>query len=284
MFPADSFWHGKVDRLTVHPSSASWVSSIGAGSHVHADFGSGEWNGGPIGIPAVAVQSGQAKVPISFEYADESDPGPYPVPSDAPIEGGAQSSGDRHVLVVDDQPCRLYEIYGARPGPSSWTAGSGAVWDLRSNDLRPVGWTSADAAGLAILPGLVRYDEVSSGRIDHMIRFTVPRTQRAFVWPARHQAGSSSSAALPPMGAVFRLKSTVDPDRFSGAARVIAVALRDHGLIVADNGSSWYLSGSPDPRWDNDQLHQLDVLAGSDFEAVSTAPCIVQPNSGAWGC
>jgi len=284
MFPANSFWSGRVDGLGVHTNSGSWVSSIGAGSRVHADFGSGEWDGGPIGIPAVAVGAEQPQVPISFEYADESDPGPYPLPANAPIEGGPNSSGDRHVLVVQNGSCRLFEVYSARPGPTSWTAGSGATWDLRSNDLRPSGWTSADAAGLAILPGLVRYDEVASGSINHMIRFTAPRTQRDFVWPARHQAGSSTSAALPPMGAVFRLKASVDPNRFTGAARVIVAALRTHGMILADNGSSWYLSGSPDPRWDNDQLHQLDVLVGSDFEAVATAPCMVSPNSGAWGC
>jgi len=280
MFPADSFWHATVSGLPVHPSSSAWVASIGASSHVHADFGSGLWNGGPIGIPWVAVGSGQPSVPISFDYADESDPGPYPIPSNAPIEGGAGSTGDRHVLVVDQGSCRLYETYDAHPGAGSWHAGSGAVWDLRSNALRPATWTSADAAGLAILPGLVRYDEVAAGHIDHPIRFTAPRSQQAFIWPARHQAGSSTNPALPPMGAWFRLRSDYDTSRLGPQARVIAEAMKSSGIILADNGSSWYISGAPDEHWHNDDLHTLDPIAGSDFVAVDTSGLAVDPGSG----
>ena len=271
LFPPDSYWHRDVSGLPTHPSSAAWIATSGAGKKFHADFGSGLWDGGPIGIPYTTVAAGQPLVPITFDYDDESDPGPYPLPPDAPIEGGANSDGDRHVLVVDTSSCHLYEVYAAHPG-ATWHAGSGAAWDLRSNARRPDGWTSADAAGLPILPGLVRYDEVAAGRIDHAIRVTVPVTQRSYVWPASHQAGSTNSASAPPMGAWFRLKASVDVNRFTGAARVIAIAMQRYGMIVADNGSAWYFSGAPDPRWDNDNLHQLDVLTGADLEAVVVTP------------
>ena len=280
MFPADNYWHADVSALPLDPSSAAWAASIGTSSHVHADFGSGTWDGGPIGIPFTTVGAGQPRVPVSFDYADESDPGPYPLPSDAPIEGGPTSTGDRHVLVVDNSDCHLYEMYAAYPSTTSWTAGSGAVYDLTSDAMRPSGWTSADAAGLPMLPGLVRYDEVAAGHIDHAIRFTAPLTQSAFIWPARHQAGSTSDASAPPMGAWFRLRSDYDTSRFTGAARIIADAMKQHGIILADNGSSWYLSGAPDPRWDNDQLHQLDVITGADFQAVASGLLVADPNSG----
>jgi len=280
MFPADSFWHAEVSALSVHASSAAWVAAVGSASHVHADFGSGLWNGGPIGIPFVEVGAGQPSVPISFDYAGESDPGPYPIPTDAPIEGGAASAGDRHVVVVDRSTCRLYETWDSHPMNTGWHAGSGASWDLRSNALRPATWTSADAAGLAMLPGLVRYDEVAAGRIDHPIRFTAPRTQRSFIWPARHQAGSSTDPSLPPMGAWFRLRSDYDTSRLGPQARVVAEAMKIHGMILADNGSSWYLSGAPDPRWDNADLHTLDPIAGSDFVVVETSAMSVSPDSG----
>ena len=280
MFPADSVWHADVSSLPVHASSSSWVSSIGTGAHVHADFGSGLWDGGPIGIASVAVGAGQPPVAMTFDYADESDAGPYPIPTDAPIEGGAAASGDRHVIVVDSAACKLYEVYDAHPGVAGWHGGSGAVWDLTSNALRPSTWTSADAAGLPILPGLVRYDEVATGRIDHPIRFTAPRTQRSFIWPARHQAGSSTDPALPPMGAWFRLRADYDTSRLGPQARVVADAMKAHGIILADNGSSWYLSGSPDARWNNDDLHTLDPIRGSDFVAVDTSSMIVSPDSG----
>jgi hypothetical protein len=280
MLPADNYWHADVSGLPLHPQSAAWVATIGAGKQVHADFGSGLWDGGPIGIPFTTVGRGQPRVPVTFQYDDESDPGPYPIPSDAPIEGGALSDGDRHVLVVDTSDCRLYETFDSHPTGTGWNVGSGAVHDLRSNALRPAGWTSADAAGLPILPGLVRFDEVASGRIDHAIRVTAPVTRRAYVWPARHQAGSTDIAAAPPMGAWFRLRADYDISRFTGAARVIADAMQRHGLILADNGSSWYVSGAPDERWDNDVLHELDVLVGADFQAVDSGQLMVHPDSG----
>jgi hypothetical protein len=213
-------------------------------------------------------------VPVRFDYADESDKGPYPIPANAPIEGGRNADGDRHVLVVDKSACKLYELYDAHPLDvgRSWHAGSGATWDLRSNRLRPRTWTSADAAGLPILPGLARYDEVAAGAIRHVLRFTAPRTRTAFVWPARHQAGSSSSPSLPPMGLRVRLKRGVSLRGLPRQARMVATAMKRYGLMLADNGSPWYVSGAPDPRWDNDQLHALDRLSGRDFEVVTVRP------------
>ncbi len=278
MFPADNVWHAQVDSLAAHPRSTSWRKAIGAGAGLKADFGSGTWEGGPIGIPWTAVGAGQPGVPITFDYADESDPGPYPIPSTAPVEHGS----DHHVIVIDRSRCRLHEVFDATRRPDgSWTGGSGAVWDLRSNALRPSGWTSADAAGLPILPGLVRYDEVAAGRIDHPIRFTAPVTQRAFLWPARHFASSNTDPNLPPMGAWFRLRADFDTSGLHPQARVIAEALKTHGMILADNGSSWFISGAPDPRWDNDGLRDLASIKGSDLSAVDAAPLMVSPNSGA---
>ena len=285
LFPSDSFWHADVSDLPVHPSSAQWVSSIGLNAALKADFGSGLWNGGPIGIPYTTVPATQPRVPISFQYAGESDPGPYPIPTNAPIEGGPDATGDRHVLVVQAGTCRLWEVFDAHPqnGGQSWTAGSGAVFDLSSNALRPAGWTSADAAGLAMLPGLVRYDEVLTGRIDHAIRVTAPQTRRQYIWPARHFASTNTSAALPPMGAWFRLRADVDISGYSGVVRVILDALQTHGMILADNGSSWYLSGVPDQRWNNTVLRALGDFTGSDFEAVDASSLMVDPNSGQIG-
>ncbi len=279
LLSADHVLRADVTGLPRHPSSDAWVASIGVGRGVHADFGSGTWNGGPIGIPFTTATAATPKVSVSFEYASESDPGPWPIPAGAPIEGGPASAGDRHVLVVNQSDCRLHELFAARPVGRGWVAGSGASWDLQSTALRPAGWTSADAAGLPILPLLVRYDEIVAGRIDHMIRFTAPRTQRSFSWPARHQAGASTDPTLAPMGSVFRLKPGTDISRFSGAARVVAEAMLRHGVILADNGSPWYISGAPDPRWDNDVLHQLDVLVGSDFEAVDISSLMISPDS-----
>jgi hypothetical protein len=280
-FPADNHWHARVDGLPVHPQSSAYVNSIGAGDGVHADFGSGEWDGGPIGIPVTRVAVGQAEVPVSFDYADESDPGLYPVPADAAVEGGAGADGDRHVLVVDSGRCRLYELFDAHPnGDGSWHAGSGAVYDLRSNALRPAGWTSADAAGLPIMPGLVRYDEVAAGRIDHAIRVTVPESQSDYLWPARHAASDSSDAGLPPMGLRLRLRADVDISGLPTQARVVAEAMQTYGVIVADNGSGWYISGEPDDRWDNDALQSLGGLTGRDFEAVDAASLMVSADSG----
>jgi len=278
--PADDVWHADVSALPVHERSAAYVASIGAGASVKADFGSGLWDGGPIGIPVTYVAGG-APVPVGFDYADESDPGPYPVPRDAAVEGGSDADGDRHVLVVDTTTCRLFEMWNAHPAADgSWSAGSGAVFDLRSHRLRPAGWTSGDAAGLPIAPGLVRYDEVAAGRIDHAIRVTVPRSQNRYVWPARHAASSSSDPALPPMGLRLRLRAGVDLSRLPAQARVVAEAMRTHGVIVADNGSPWFLSGAPDERWDNDALRALAALRGSDFEAVEVSGLMSDPDSG----
>jgi hypothetical protein len=270
LFPADNAWNRRVERLPAAANSATLIRSIGLDAHVHADFGSGRWDGGPIGIPYTVVDGGQRRVRVTFDYADESDRGPYPIPAHAPIEGGRRADGDRHVIVVDNAACRLYELFDAHPldGGRSWHAGSGATWDLRSNALRPSGWTSADAAGLPILPGLARYPEVAQGAIRHALRFTAPRTRTAFVWPARHQAGASGDPALPPMGLRVRLKRSVSLRGLPRQARVVATAMKRYGLMLADNGSPWYVSGAPDPRWDNDQLHALDRLSGRDFEVV----------------
>ncbi len=282
VFPPDHIWNVPVDTLPRDAHSDAYVATIGSTSHMHADFGSGEWDGGPIGIPFVVVPGSQPKVDIVFdEYGDESDPGPYPVPSDAPIEGGPNSDGDRHVLVVDRDNCILYELYRAFPQKDgSWTAGCGAAYNLNAYALREDGWTSADAAGLPIFPGLVRYDDVASGEIRHAIRFTAPQTQKAYVWPARHYASSHTEANYPPMGQRFRLKSDFDIAPFSRDTQVILKALKKYGMILADNGSSWYISGAPDERWDNDVLHELQQVPGSAFEAVDVSSLMLDPNSG----
>ena len=229
-FPADNVWNADVSGLPVASDSGAIVASIGAGGHLHPDFGAGLYQGEPIGIPYVVVPSTQSAVPMSFQYADESDAGPYPIPANAPIEGGAASSGDRHVIVVQSGTCKLYETFASYPqGDGSWKAGSGATWSLTSDALRPAGWTSADAAGLPILPGLVRYDEVAAGAIDHAIRFTVSATRDTYVWPGRHEASAQTSASLPPMGLRLRLKSGVDISGFSAANRVILTALKRYG-------------------------------------------------------
>jgi hypothetical protein len=260
-----------VDRLPVHPRSDAIVRSIGMSSTMHADFGSGLWEGGPIGIPFTTVGRGAPRVPVRFEYAAESDRVRYPIPRNVPIEGGRGADGDRHVIVVDRVRCRLYELFAAYPGEDRWSAGSGAVWDLRSNRLRPRGWTSADAAGLPILPGLARYDEVKRGLIDHALRFTAPRTRRAFVYPARHFASDLTDPDLPAMGQRLRLKRGYEIAGFPRQARVVLRALKRYGMILADNGSPWYVSGAPNPGWENDQLHTLRRVPGSAFEVVDTA-------------
>lgn len=280
-FPATSHWHANVRVLPVRPNSTALVRTVGRAAPLKADFGSGVWDGGPIGIPYVTVPAGQAKVAVSFDYAEESDPGPYPIPADAPVEGGQGSTGDRHVLVVDSGTCTLYELYDAhRQTNGSWHAGSGARWDLRSNALRPATWTSADAAGLPILAGLVRYDEAASGTIDHAIRMTVPVSRKAYVWPGTHQAGSTTNADAPAMGERFRLKASVNPASFPASIRPVVVALQTYGAIVADNGSAWFLSGVPDKRWDNDALRALAAIKGSDFEAIDASSLMVSPTSG----
>ena len=242
VFPKSNPWNKRVDSLPVAANSDEIVSSIGANGSVHADFGSGLWEGAPIGIPITVVGKRQHKTRVSFEYADESDRGPYPIPRNVKIEGGRSSTGDRHAIIVDRSSCRLYELYSLYPKGGGWKAGSGAIWSLRSNKLRPAGWTSADAAGLPIFPGLARYDEVKRGVIDHALRFTVQRTRRAYVFPARHYASDSNDASLPPMGLRLRLKASFDVSGYPRQARIVLVALKRYGMIVADNGSSWYIT------------------------------------------
>lgn len=277
VFPSDHVWNARVDTLPLDPNSALYISTIGASRGMHADFGSGLWDGGPIGIPYRVVCGTQPKVPVWFEYGDESDPGPYPIPADAPIEWGS----DHHVLVLDRDHGLLYEVYAAeKQADGSWRAGSGAIFDLASYALRPDGWTSADAAGLPILPGLVRYDEVAAGEIAHAIRFTAPETRRAYAWPARHFASSLTAGRYPPMGQRFRLRADFNTSSFSPEVQVILRALKEYGMILADNGSSWYLSGAPDPRWDNDHLAELRRVPGSAFEAVDVSSLMGDPDSG----
>lgn len=280
VLPPDNIWNTPVDQFPVSASSAAWVATIGATRTAHPDFGSGLYDGAPMGIPYITVPGTQVKYPVTFDYADESDKGPYAIPLNAPIEGGSTSTGDRHALSIDTTNCILYELYAAYPQAASWIAGSGAIFNLLSDALRPSGWTSTDAAGLPIFPGLVRYDEIAAGEIRHAIRFTVPQTQRAFVWPARHYASSLTGAQYPPMGARFRLRAGFDISSFSAANQVILRALKKYGMMLADNGSAWFLSGAPDDRWSNDDLHKLSLLKGSDFEAVDVSSLMVDPNSG----
>jgi hypothetical protein len=276
VFPANNPWNQRVDHLPVAKDSARLIAAIGLEDPVHPDFGT-IYNGAPNGIPFIVVGRRTRLVPVHFDaYGDESDPGPYPIPPRAPIEGGRHSNGDRHVIVVDSANCRDYELFSAYPraGGRYWTAASGAIFDLRSNHLRDAGWTSADAAGLPILPGLARYAEVAAGSIDHALRFTARCTSAAYVYPARHYAvphECGSGAGYPPMGLRVRLKASVDISRLPYEARVVAQALETYGLILADNGSPWFISGAPDPRWSDDQLHQLNQLTGRDFEVVDTS-------------
>jgi len=266
LFPHDNIWNTAVDTLPVDVNSSKYITTIGSDEPVHADFGSGLWQGGPIGIPFTTVPADQEKVNVVFDYDDESDPGPYPIPFDALIEGGPDSDGDRHVLVMDRDNCILYELYYAFPqSDGSWTAGSGAIFDLNSNGLRPAGWTSADAAGLPILPGLVRYEEVASCEITHALRFTAPQTRKEYIWPARHYASHLTGIQYPPMGQRFRLKADFDISSFSIEIQVILQALKKYGMFLTDNGSSWFISGVPDERWDNDVLHVLHDVKGYNF-------------------
>ena len=272
IFPSNNPWNQRVDRLPVSRNSSKLTASIGLNAPVHADFGSGLYNGEPIGIPYEVVSRRTRRVPVSFQYADESDGHRYPLPRGVPVEGGSHSTGDRHVIVVDRDSCLDYELFDAFPhgGGRFWTAGSGAIFDLRSNRPRPAGFTSADAAGLPILPGLARYYEIARGAINHALRFTAPCTARAYVYPARHFASTCSGPWLPPMGLRVRLKRNVDVSRLPYQARVVAVALKRYGLILADNGSPWFISGAPDGGWNNDALHLLGRLNGRDFEVVDT--------------
>lgn len=277
-FPADNPWNRDVSADAVDPNSSALISTCGSSATLHPDFGT-TYLGGPIGMPYIVVRSTQTKVPVSFQYNTESDPGPYPIPHDAPIEGGSSSTGDRHVLIVDSDNWKLYELYDAHPvnGGASWTAGSGAIFDLNSNSLRPAGWTSADAAGLPILPGLVRYDEVVEQKaIDHALRFTCPTSRRGYVSPARHFASSRTDVNQPPMGMRVRLKSTVDISSFPANVQVILRALKKYGMFMADNGSSFFVSGTHDTRWNDDELNTMKRLHGSDFEVVKMGTVVTQ--------
>ncbi|HKP74513.1 MAG TPA: hypothetical protein VJT67_03175 [Longimicrobiaceae bacterium] len=278
-FPADNAWNRDVSGDPVDPASSTLLASCGGLDRgLHPDFGT-VWDGAPNGIPYVVVSGDQAKVPVSFGYADESDPGPYPVPSNAPIEGGPNGSGDRHVLVVDRDNWKLYELYDAHPvnAGASWTAGSGAIFDLNSNTLRPAGWTSADAAGLPIFPGLVRYDEVVEQKeIRHALRFTCPTTRRAYVSPARHFASSRTDPSLPPMGMRVRLRAGFDVSPYPPNVQVILRAMKTYGMLLADNGSAWYVSGAPDSRWSDDELATLRNVRGGDFEVVKMGALVTQ--------
>jgi hypothetical protein len=279
-FPADNVWHADVSALPVHPRSAAWVASAGGSTkRLHPDFGPSGDPDVPYGIPYAAVPSSHAKVHVTFDYDDESDPGPYPLGDDIPVEGGAGSGGDMHTIVVDKDTCTLYETWYTQHGTSGWTAGSGAIWNLKSNALRPAGWTSADAAGLPILPGLVRLDEVRSGHVDHAIRFTIARTDRSYVWPARHQAGAANDPNLPPMGARFRLKKSYDTSKFRTDTRVVLAAMRTYGLMLADNGSDWFFQGDAQDAWPTDLLDELKSVPASAFEAVDESSLMVSAGS-----
>ena len=271
IFPPDNPWNQDISSLPVDPNSANLIAGIGRDDVLHPDFGP-LYHGAPNGIPYIVVAGTQPLVPIVFTaYGAESDPGPYPVPRNAPVEGGPNSTGDRHVLVIDRDRWKLYEMFGAFPvnNGASWNAKSGAVFDLKSNTLRPDGWTSTDAAGLPIFPGLVRYDEVYEQKeIRHALRFTVPRSRKAYVYPARHHAGSDNNPNLPPMGMRVRLKASFDISQYSPAIQVILRALKEYGMFVADNGGGWFLSGAPDQRWNDDVLSMLKTVKGSDFEVV----------------
>jgi hypothetical protein len=272
VFPSNNPWNQNVSKLPVRSDSATLVgriSATGGRTMLHPDFG----GGGAYGIPFKVVPSTQPRVPIHYTaYGDESDPGPFPIPANAPVEGGSSSTGDRHVLVVQQATCHLFELYDAHWRGSGWDAASGANWNLASNKLRPLGWTSADAAGLPILAGLARYNEVHSGVINHALRFTVAKTQHGYILPATHAASSSTDPTLPPMGLRLRLKASYDLSRFHGQSLVILRALKQYGMIVADNGGSWFITGAADPRWNDDDLNQLKTVPGSAFQAVNTGP------------
>lgn len=269
LFPRKNYWNTRIDKLPLHRRSKAWTGAIGDSGSLHPDFGPsfGEQSE-PYGIPLTVVDGSHARVPVSFYYDDESDRVRYPLGTGTRIEGGLESDGDRHAIVVDRDSCTLFETYDTRPAGGAWEAGSGAVWSLRSNTLRPEGWTSADAAGLPILPGLLRYEEVASGSVRHAIRFTAPRTRKQYIWPARHFASSDTSSALPPMGARFRLARNFSLQGWSPQARIVLRAMKRYGLVLADNGSPWYFQGTADSRWPIDLVDELKAIPASAFEAV----------------
>jgi hypothetical protein len=275
VFPADNVWNTPVDQLPVSAYSQRFIKAAGATRTLHADLGT-DLKGG--GIPFAVVPADQVPVSVTFEYADDSDRGPYPIPPNPPIEGGG---GDRHILLVQSGACKLFELFAASLQPNGkWKAGSGAIFDLRSNALRPNDMTSADAAGLPILPGLIRYDEVAAGAINHALRLTVPKTRRAHIWPARHDASSLTDPVYPPMGQRFRLKADFDISSYPEDAQVVLTALKRYGMILADNGSSWYLTGAPDPRWNMNTITKIKGVTGADLEAVDTSSLKVNSHSG----
>jgi len=273
VFPADNIWNTDISTLPVHAQSAQWLASMASSTtNLHPDFG-----GPPYGFPYNIVDNTHATVAVTFQYASESDAGPYPLGSDTLIENGS----DRHALIINRDTCTLYELFGLSGSGSSWTAGSGAIFPLGSNALRPLGWTSADAAGLPIFPGLVRWDEVQAGAIKHAIRFTAQQSDRSFLWPARHQAGAANNVALPPMGARFRLKSTYAISHFSPQAQVVLLAMQHYGLILADNGSNWFFSGTEDAAWPDSLISELKTIPASQFDAIDESSLMIDPNSAA---
>ena len=271
IFPSTNVWNQKVGDLPVHKRSGALIRSIGRDSGLHADFGSGTYNGARIGIPITVVGENQKKSRVKFTYASESDKGPYPIPKKVKIEGGRGSTGDRHAIIVDRDACKLYELFALRRSGGKWLAGSGAIWNLESNKLRPKGWTSADAAGLPILPGLAQWSDVKHGVIDHALRFTVSETRRKYIYPARHFASDSTDKNLPPMGLRVRLKKNFPIKDFPRQARIVLRALKRYGMIVADNGSDWFISGAPHKKWNNNALHRLGEVEGRHFEVVDTS-------------
>lgn len=278
IFPSDNPWNQDISKRAVDPMSARILYRVGLDKPLHPDFGT-VYQGAPNGIPYVVVRGTQLKVPVTFRYASESDPGPYPVPSDAPIEGGPTATGDRHILIIDRDNAKLYELFSAYRSKigNGWDAGGGAIFNLNSNVLRPAGWTSADAAGLPIFPGLARYEEaVTLGAIRHALRFTVAKTRRGYVSPARHFASSATDVDLPPMGMRVRLKANYDIRAFPAQARVILTALKTYGMFLADNGGDWFLSGAPDPRWNDDDLHSLKKVKVRDFEVVTMGTVVTR--------
>jgi hypothetical protein len=279
-FPQDNYWHADVSGLPVDARSRTWLSHMSTGNDLHPDFGPSYGDGPDYGIPITVVGGGHPKVRVSFDYADESDRVRYPFGADTRIEGGRGSDGDKHAIVVDKSTCTLYETWNTRIVDGRWKAGSGAVWSLKSNKLRPDGWTSADAAGLPILPGLLRWNEVRDDRIDHAIRFTTDVTSRHYVWPARHQAGSQDGWAYPPMGARFRLKAGFSSAGMSPEARTVVAAMKKYGMVLADNGSPWYFQGEQNKNWPDRLIEDLKTIPASQFVAVDTSGLQVSPDSG----
>jgi hypothetical protein len=278
-FPANNVWNTDISTLPVHPSSAAWLGNMGGPSRLlHPDFGPS--GGYPYGIPFNLVDSSHPKINITFTYSSESDQVPYPFGSDTSIEGGPGATGDRHAIMVDQSTCTLYELYNAQyNGATNSTAGSGATWSLTANGLRPAGWTSADAAGLPIFPGLLRVEEVNAGSVQHAIRFTAQQTDRSYLWPARHQAGAASNPSLPPMGARFRLRAGFDTSHFSAATQVVLKAMKHYGLILADNGSNWYFQGAAETGWSDTMISELKTIPAGEFDAIDESSLMIDPNS-----